>query len=213
MSSVLLVDDHDLIRQGLARCLDRDDRLDVIGEAGTVAEALSAWRTLRPDVVVTDLQLPDGSGMDVVRAVRRDSTDTGIVMLTMHAADAQILEAMQAGASAFLSKAARGDEVVAAAMHAATSPRSFLCSGLAGAIMRRAETAAGRPTEREQQVLELLADGLSTAEIAGSLYLGESTVKTHVASLYQKLGANNRAQALVTAVRRGLLMDRVAPIS
>jgi DNA-binding NarL/FixJ family response regulator len=211
MTTVLLIDDHELIRQGLARLFERDGSFDVIGQAGTVKQALVAWRTLRPDVVVTDLQLPDGSGLDVVRAVHAESSGTGVVVLTMHANDAQILDAMSAGASAFLSKASRSDEVVAAVTHAARCPGSFLCPGLAGAIMRRAQTAAGRPTAREQEVLELLADGLSSAQIAARLYLGESTVKSHIASLYQKLGATNRAQALVTAVRRGLLLDRVSP--
>ena len=119
---VLLVDDHELIREGLARAFERDAGMSVIGQAGSVAEALSAWRALRPDVV-TDLQLPDGSGLGIVRAVRSDSADVGLVMLTMHAADAQMLAAMEVGASAFLGKEARGTEVVAAAAHAVKASR------------------------------------------------------------------------------------------
>ncbi len=134
---VLLVDDHELIREGLARAFERDAGMSVVGQAGSVAEALAAWKALRPDVVVTDLQLPDGTGLDIIRAIRGESADAGLVMLTMHASDAQILDAMEAGASAFLGKEARGAEVVGAAAHAAKAPRSFLCTGLAGAVMRR----------------------------------------------------------------------------
>jgi DNA-binding NarL/FixJ family response regulator len=205
---VLLVDDHELIREGLARAFERDAGMSVIGQAASVAEALSAWRALRPDVVVTDLQLADGSGLDIVRAVRSDSANVGLVMLTMHAADAQMLAAMEAGASAFLGKEARGTEVVAAAAHAVNAPLGFLSTGLAAAVMRRASIAAARLTAREQEVLELLADGLGSAEIAGRLYLGESTVKTHVTRIYRKLDVNNRAQALVAAMNTGLLLHR-----
>jgi DNA-binding NarL/FixJ family response regulator len=210
MTNVLLVDDHELIRQGLARAFERDGSMTVVGQAASVAEALGAWRTLHPDVVVTDLQLPDGTGLDIVRAVRAESVDIGLVMLTMHTGDAQIFAAMEAGASAFLNKEARGSEVVGAAAHAAKAPRSFLCSGLTGAVMRRASTAAGRLSPREQEILELLAEGLKAGEIAHRLYLGESTVKSHITHLYEKLGASNRAQALVTAMRRGLLLESLS---
>jgi DNA-binding NarL/FixJ family response regulator len=209
-TTVLLVDDHELIRQGLARAFERDGSMTVAGQAASVAEGLAAWKNLRPDVVVTDLQLPDGSGLDIVRSLRAESPEVGLVMLTMHSGDAQIFAAMEAGASAFLNKEARGSEVVGAAAHAAKAPRSFLCSGLTGAVMRRASTAATRLTAREQAVLELLAEGLNAGEIAGRLYLGESTVKTYIAHVYDKLGASNRAQALVTAMRRGLLIDALS---
>jgi len=211
MTSVLLVDDHELIRQGLARAFERaGDELEVVAQARSVAEALTLWRTHRPDVVITDLQLPDGTGFDVLRAVRADSDDTGLVMLTMHAGDAQIFQAMEAGASAFLTKETRGDEVVRAAVHAAKAPRSFVSAGLAAAVMRRATTAATRLSPREEEILTLLADGLRAGDIARRLYLGESTVKTHITRLYEKLGATNRAQAIVLAMRRGLLLETVS---
>jgi DNA-binding NarL/FixJ family response regulator len=210
MTGILLVDDHELIRQGLARAFEREGTMSVVGQAGSVTEALAAWQALRPQVVVTDLRLPDGVGFEIVRAIRAESVEVGLVMLTMHAGDAQIFAAMEAGASAFLNKACRGDEVVSAAAHAAKAPRSFLCTGLAGAVMRRASTAASHLTPREREILALLADGLSAGEIANRLYLGESTVKTHIGHLYEKLGANNRAQALVAAMRRGLLLDTLS---
>ena len=126
-------------------------------------------------------------------------------MLTMHSGDDQIFTAMEAGASAFVGKDAPSSDVVSAARHAHVSPRTFMCSGLAAAMMRRASDDRPRLSEREQEVLELLAEGLGTGAIAGRLYMSESTAKTHIARIYQKLGATNRAQALVTAMRLGLL--------
>lgn len=202
---VLLVDDHELIRQGLARAFERDPGMLVVGQAGSVVKALAAYEQLLPDVLVTDLQLPDGNGLDIIRALRQQSADVGLVMLTMHSGDDQIFAAMEAGASAFVGKDAPSTEVVSAAKHASVAPRAFLCAGLAGAMMRRASDDRPRLSEREQEVLELLADGLGTAAIAGELYMSESTAKTHIARIYQKLGATNRAQALVTSMRLGLL--------
>ena len=205
LTSVLLVDDHDLIRDGLGMVFSAEPTMEVVGAAKTVAEAIRMFSELRPDVIVTDLQLQDGTGLDVVRTVRRERQDTGIVVLTMHAGDDQLFAAMEAGASAFVGKDAPSTEVVNAARHAAMSPRSFLCAGLAEAVMRRTSSESTRLTTREHDVLLLLADGLSAAEIGVRLHLSESTVKSHVAHLYQKLGAANRAQALVRAMRVGLL--------
>ncbi len=204
-TSVLLVDDHDLIRDGLTGVFSAQPDMDVLGAAASVSEAISLYDELRPQVVVTDLQLQDGTGLDVVRHVRRDDDRAGLVVLTMHSGDDQIFAAMEAGASAFVGKDAPSTEVVKAARHAAVSPRSFLCAGLAQAMMRRASGESTRLSDREHHVLLLLADGLSAAEIAPQLHLSESTVKSHVAKIYQKLGAANRAQALVTAMRIGLL--------
>jgi len=205
LTRVLLVDDHDLIRDGLTMVFSAEQTMEVVGAAKTVGEALQMYAELKPDVIVTDLQLQDGTGLDVVRAVRRDRQDTGIVVLTMHAGDDQIFAAMEAGASAFVGKDSPSAEVVNAARHSAISPRSFLCAGLAEAVMRRTTSESTRLTTREHDVLMLLAEGLSAAEIGVRLHLSESTVKSHVAHLYQKLGATNRAQALVTAMRVGLL--------
>ena len=155
--------------------------------------------------------MPDGNGLDVVRAIRAKSDTTGVVVLTMHAGDDQIFAAMEAGASAFVGKDTRATEVVSAAKHAAVAPRTFLCAGLSQAVMRRATSPAPpKLSGREAEVLSLLADGLGTGEIAGSLFMSESTAKTHITHIYQKLGAANRAQALVTAMRLGLL-DHASP--
>lgn len=206
-TTVLLVDDHELIRQGLARAFERDTEMTVVGQADTVARAKAAYDALQPDVVVTDLQLPDGSGFDVVCYAREASPTVGLVVLTMHSGDDQIFAALEAGASAFVTKDSRTSEVVRAAQHAAAAPRTFLSSGLGAAMVRRATAKATTPelSAREREVLHLLADGLRTSEISRCLYMSDSTTKTHIAHIYQKLDASNRAQAMVTAMRLGLI--------
>ena len=205
MTTVLLADDHELIRSGLAAVVDLEPDLEVVATAGTVADAMAAYADLAPDVVVADLQLPDGTGLDIVRAVRRTGSSTGLVVLTMHSGDDQIFAAMEAGASGFVGKDAPAQEVVRTVRHAAVSPRSFVCSGLAQAVVRRTGGGGTRLSDREHDVLLLLADGLGTAAIAERLFMSESTAKSHIGHIYQKLGASNRAQALVTAMRIGLL--------
>jgi DNA-binding NarL/FixJ family response regulator len=202
---ILLVDDHELIRSGLGAVLDLEDDMEVVGTAGSVAEAIAQYDALSPDVVVADLQLQDGTGLDIVRTVRKQSDRTGLIVLTMHSGDDQIFAAMQAGASGFVGKDAPSSEVVRAARHASVSPRAFVCAGLVGAMMRRHSGESTNLSEREHDVLLLLADGLGAAAIGEKLYLSESTAKSHIARIYQKLGAANRAQALVTAMRIGLL--------
>jgi DNA-binding NarL/FixJ family response regulator len=204
-TSVLLVDDHELIRHGLAMAFAREAGFAVIGEASSIRDAQATITALKPDVAVIDLRLPDGSGLDLIRVLRKERNDIGLVVLTMYAGDEQIFAAMDAGASAFVGKDAPSGEVIAAARHAAVSPRSFTCAGLPEAMMRRMSSTTPRLSDRERQVLVLLADGLGVATIAANLYISESTAKTHIAKVYEKLGAGNRAQALVAAMRMGLI--------
>lgn len=202
---VMLVDDHDLIRQGLARAFERTSDCEVSGQADSVASAQELARTLLPDVVVTDVRLPDGSGLDLVRALRDQRPEIGLVVLTMYAGDTQMFEALKAGASAFVPKDVPADEVVLAARRSATAPRSFAAQGLTEAMQRKLSTPKPALSPREREVLQLLADGVGVAEVARRLYVSESTAKTHVSSIYEKLGATNRAQAVMKAVRAGLL--------
>ena len=205
---VVLVDDHQLIREGLRRAFDRAGDLEVVGEAGSVAEAMHALERLRPDVLVTDVRLPDGDGISLTTQVRAANPSIGIVVLTMYAGDEQVFAALDAGASGFVGKDAPAEEVVAAARHAAAAPRSFNARDLAGAMQRRMSAPAGpKLSPREREVLDLLVDGLAIAQIARRLYISESTAKTHVANIYEKLGAGNRAQAVMAAVRLGLVSD------
>ncbi len=203
--SVLLVDDHELIRQGLRRAFERDGEFDVVGEAGSVNEALRLIGLITPDVVIFDVRLPDGSGLDAIRKIRADRKDLGIVVLTMYAGDEQLFEALEAGASAFVPKNSPADDVVAAARHAAASPQAFTASDLAEAMKRRMSPSGPQLSPREREVLLLLADGLGVAQISRQLFISESTTKTHISKLYDKLGAGNRAQALMTALKLGLL--------
>lgn len=210
--SVLLVDDHELIRQGLRRAFERDGDFEVVGEAGTVADALRLLQLLSPDVVIFDVRLPDGSGIDAARTARAASATLGIVILTMYAGDEQLFAALDAGASAFVPKNSPSEDVVAAARHAAASPRAFTANDLAEAMKRRMSPSGPQLSQREKEVLQLLADGLGVAQISRQLFISESTTKTHISKLYEKLGAANRAQALMTALRLGLLKQPTDPV-
>ena len=211
MTTVLLIDDHELIRQGLAGAFANADGFDIAGQAGSVAEGIALARLTSPDVVVTDVRLPDGSGLDVVRALRKESRRVGLVVLTMYAGDEQLFAAMDAGASCFVGKDAPTTSVISAARQASVAPLTFACTGLAEAMVRRMSSGAPRLSDRERQVLDLLAEGLGVTAIAGRLYLSESTAKTHIGRIYDKLGAANRAQALVSAMRLGLIATGAAP--
>lgn len=211
MTTVLLIDDHELIRQGLAGAFSQAEGFEVAGQAGSVADGLALAREVRPDVVVTDVRLPDGSGLDVVRALRKEDREVGLVVLTMYAGDEQLFAAMDAGASGFVGKDAPTSSVVSAARRASVAPLTFSCVGLAEAMVRRMSSGAPRLSDRERQVLDLLAEGLGVSAIAGRLFLSESTAKSHIGRIYEKLGAANRAQALVTAMRLGLITPESPP--
>lgn len=203
--TVMLADDHELIREGLRRAFEREDDLEVVAEAASVAEAIAVGCKMTPDVSIVDLRLPDGNGLDIVRALRAHSVDMGIVVLTMYAGDTQLFDALEAGASAFVPKSAPAEEIVAAARHAAAAPQSFTSADLAEAMKRRMSPQGPQLSPREREVLLLLADGLGVSQISRQLFISDSTTKTHISKLYEKLGAANRAQALMTALKLGLL--------
>jgi DNA-binding NarL/FixJ family response regulator len=204
-TSVLLIDDHDLIRQGLRRAFERSPDFSVLGEAASLSQGEQLVARHDPQVVVIDVRLPDGSGLDLVRKMRQHKAQLGIVVLTMYAGDEQLFAALDAGASAFVPKDAPADDVVAAARHAAVSPRSFTAPDLAEAMQRRLRPTGPQLSPREREVLELLSEGLGVAAIARKLYISESTAKTHISKIYDKLGAANRAQAIMNAIRAGLI--------
>ncbi|MGI8888464.1 MAG: response regulator transcription factor [Nocardioidaceae bacterium] len=209
-TSVLLIDDHDLIRQGLSRAFERSDDFGVSGQAGTLAEGERMVHALQPEVVVIDVRLPDGSGLDATRRLRERNPEMGIVVLTMYAGDEQLFAALEAGASAFVPKDAPSEDVVAAARHAAASPHSFTAPDLADAMRRKMQPTGPQLSPREKEVLALLAEGLGVSAIARRLFISESTAKTHISKIYDKLGAANRAQAIMCAIRAGLLRDIAA---
>jgi DNA-binding NarL/FixJ family response regulator len=210
IKKVLLVDDHDLIRQGLRRAFERAEDFTVVAEASSVAEGLAVAAQHKPDVVLMDIRLPDGSGLEAVKKLRAANPHMGIVVLTMYAGDEHLFGALEAGASAFVPKDAPAEDVVAAARHAAASPEAFSAADLANAMKRRLAPTGPQVSPREREVLGLLADGLAVAQIAKKLYISESTAKTHISKLYEKLGAGNRAQAIMTAMRMGLIKAQTA---
>ena len=205
MKTVLLVDDHELIRQGLRRAFERAEDFTIVAEASSVAEGMSIAAQAKPDVVLMDIRLPDGSGLDAVKQLRAAHPQMGIVVLTMYAGDEHLFGALEAGASAFVAKDAPADDVVAAARHAAASPDAFSAADLANAMKRRLAPSGPQISPREREVLGLLADGLAVSQIARKLFISESTAKTHISKLYEKLGAGNRAQAIMSAMRMGLI--------
>jgi DNA-binding NarL/FixJ family response regulator len=208
--SVLLVDDHDLIRQGLQRAFERHPDFKVIAEAANGREALRMAQEHRPDVVVCDIRLPDGSGLDIVKTLRAQRPEIGLVVLTLYAGDEQLFAALEAGASAFVAKDAPSDDVVAAARHAAVSPSSFTAPDLANAMRRQMAPAGPKLSPRETQVLGLLAEGFGVGPIARRLFISESTTKTHISKIYEKLGAANRAQAIMKGIQAGLIKTDLA---
>jgi DNA-binding NarL/FixJ family response regulator len=203
--TVLLVDDHSLIREGLRRAFERTDDVEVVGEAAGVDEALALDRALRPDVAVVDINLGDGSGIELVRRLRAAHPRMGLVVCTMYEGDEHLLGALEAGASGFVLKSAPVEDVIAAARQAASAPTSFTANDLAGAMRRRMLGPQVRLTPRENEILQHLADGVSVAVLAQRLYISQSTAKTHMSKLYDKLGAQNRTQAIMAAVRLGLV--------
>jgi DNA-binding NarL/FixJ family response regulator len=203
---IVLVDDHQLIRAGLRRAFDSVGDIEVIGEAGSIAEARQLLDRLEPDVLVTDIRLPDGDGIALTAQIRAEHPGMGIVVLTMYAGDEQVFAALDAGASGFVGKDVPADDVVAAVRHAAASPHAFTARDLAAALQRRLTDPPGpKLSPREREVLDLLVDGLVVSQIGRRLYISPATVKTHVTKIYDKLGAGNRAQAVMAAVRLGLV--------
>jgi DNA-binding NarL/FixJ family response regulator len=208
---VLLADDHRMLREGLRRTLE-DSGLAVVGEADEGAEAVRLALETAPDVVVMDVTMPNVDGVEATRQLRAQWPDARIVMLTMHSDQDIVANAIRAGASGYLTKDCSSEELVGA-IRAVASGETVLSPGLAGAMLQevqklgRAVQPATEPliTKREEEVLQLVADGLSTQEVAEALYISLKTVKNHLASIYQKLDSRDRTQAVVRAVRMGII--------
>jgi DNA-binding NarL/FixJ family response regulator len=212
---VLLADDEALVRAGLRMILEAEPDLEVVGEASDGAEALALCRELRPDVALVDIRMPRLDGIQAARRITADpALSTAVVMLTTFDADEHVVEALRAGATGFLLKSMPREQLVTA-VRAAVTGDSLLAPTLLRRLLDDFVGRAGRPTAhtpgidhltaREEEVLRLIARGLSNAEIAAELVLGEGTVKTHVARVLAKLGVRDRVQAVVAAYESGLV--------
>jgi DNA-binding NarL/FixJ family response regulator len=205
---LVVVDGQTLIRYALRRLVEDHPDIEVVGECGSVAEAQALVDTARPDVVTVDAAMPDGSGMALARDLRDRFGSLGIVLLTSQGEDDVLFRALETGMSAFVPKTAPMNEVLAAIRHASVAASSFTATGLAAALARRRSGDGLSLSPRELEVLRLLQEDLSIPAVARTLYVSQSTAKTYVARLYEKLGASSRAQALMTALQLGLIQHR-----
>lgn len=203
---ILVADDHAVVRQGLRMFLNLDPDFEIVGEAADGARALSLTRQLKPDVVLIDLLMPVMDGIAATAAIRRELPDTEVIALTSVLEDASVIGAIRAGAIGYLLKDAEADELCRA-IRAAAAGQVQLSAKVAERLMRevRAPESPEALTERETEVLRLLAQGQANKEIARTLAIGEKTVKTHVSNILAKLGVPSRTQAALYAARRGLV--------
>jgi DNA-binding NarL/FixJ family response regulator len=199
---LLIVDDHKIVREGIANIAKREG-IQIVGEADTKESAFAQIAATNPDVITVDLSLPDGSGLEIVKWARRNSQKIGIVVLSFLDDDANLLASLNAGASAFVSKSADLDEILAAILSARKSPLTFTSKGLIRAVNSRIFKAT--LTSRELEIIAKLPSGLNGEELAKELFITESTLKTHLNSIYRKLQVRNRSGAVSEAKRRGLI--------
>ena len=199
---LLVVDDHEVVRQGLVALLDRRPEFQVVAEAGTVAEALEMARRFQPDIVVMDVRLPDGSGIEACREIRSELPDTRVIILTSYPDEEAVLSAIVAGASGYLLKQVRARDLVAA-LETVGRGQSLLDPAVTEQLLeriRRISTGTyldefAQLTSQEQKILALVAEGKTNKEIAADVFLSDKTVKNYVSSILSKLNLERRAQA------------------
>jgi two-component system, NarL family, response regulator DegU len=208
---LMLADDHRMLREGLRRSMT-EQGFSVVGEAADGAQAVDLAHRLRPDVILMDVTMPELDGVGATREIRASLPDVRVVMLTMHADEDVLASAIRAGASGYLVKDCSTREI-ADAVRMAASGETIISPNLAASMLDEvrkldapAETEEQRVvTRREEEVLQLIANGCSTPEVAEQLYISHKTVKNHLASIYQKLDARDRTQAVLQAVRMGIV--------
>jgi two-component system, NarL family, response regulator DevR len=203
---VFLLDDHEVVRRGLRELLEADDGLEVVGEAGTAQEAIARIPPTRPDVAVLDVRLPDGDGIEVCREVRSSHPEIQCLILTSFTDDQALLQAILAGASGYVAKQLKGDDIVDAIRRIAGG-QSLLDPAVTARARERLraepqqDERVARLSAQERTILELIADGLTNRQIATELNLAEKTVKNYVSNLLSKMGMERRTQAAVYAAR------------
>jgi two-component system, NarL family, response regulator DevR len=199
---LVVVDDHEVVRQGLVALLDRRDAFQVVGEAGNVEEAMTVVRRMKPDLVIMDVRLPDGSGIEACRDIRSEMPEVRVVILTSYPDEEAVLSAIIAGASGYLLKQIRGRDLVSA-IEAVGRGESLLDPAVTEKVLERVRRiAAGSYTDelasltsQEQKILMLVAEGKTNKEIASEVFLSDKTVKNYVSSILSKLNLERRAQA------------------
>jgi two-component system response regulator DevR len=205
---VFLLDDHEIVRRGVKELLEAEGDLEVVGEAGTAAEALARIPPTRPDVAVLDVRLPDGDGVQVCREIRSAHPEIQCLMLTSFADDEALFQAIMAGASGYVLKQIKGADVVEAVRSVAAG-RSLLDPSVTARVLERLRKGSeedellARLSPQERNILRLIADGLTNRQIAEEVHLAEKTVKNYVSNLLAKLGMERRTQAAVYAARLG----------
>lgn len=206
---VIVIDGQSLLRFGLFALFTRQSDIKFVADASNADDGRRLIAAHQPDVVTLDVG-KGGEGLKLARELRDRYPQLGIVVLTSQGEDDVLFRALETGASAFVAKNAHTDEVLAAVRHAAVAASSFTATGLASALARRSRQPEPGTllSPREREVLQLLGQGLSIPAIAKQMYLSQSTTKTYVSRLYEKLGASNRAQALMTALRNGLIQHQ-----
>ena len=206
--TLLVVDDHEVVRQGLVAVLDRRPEFQVVAEAGTVAESIEMAKRFQPDLVVMDVRLPDGSGIEACREIRAEFPATRVVMLTSYPDEEAVIAAIVAGASGYLLKQVRARDLVAA-LEAVGRGESLLDPAVTGKVLERMRRIAtsdeadelGALTQQERKILALVAEGKTNKEIAAEVFLSDKTVKNYVSSILAKLNLERRAQAAAYVAR------------
>ena len=209
MTRILIVDDHDVVREGLRALLSRRDGFEIVGQAGTVAEALAEARRSQPDVIVMDVRLPDGSGIEACRDIREERPETKVIMLTSYADEDAVFASILAGAAGYVLKQTRGN-ALADAISAVSRGESLLDSAVTQKVLervrhsneRKADDPLSSLTEQEHRILGLIAEGKTNKEIAGEVYLSDKTVKNYVSSILSKLNLRRRSEAAAFIARR-----------
>jgi len=206
MIRILIVDDHPVVREGLMAVLEGIPDIRVVGTAQSAEEALAAIKTVRPDIVLLDLELPGMSGIDAIPRLIAGGDHVRVIVLTAYDTEERVLGAIRAGAGGYLLKGAAAAEIVHA-IRAVREGGSYLTPRVATQVMAQVVSRgrSGVLSEREREVLRLIAQGRSNKQIGRQLSITERTVKFHVTSIFNKLGTDNRAQAIAVAARRGLL--------
>jgi DNA-binding NarL/FixJ family response regulator len=206
--SLLIVDDHPVVRDGLRGMFGADPRFEVVGEAGDGAEAVAVAERLRPDVILMDLRMPGTDGVAAIRELAKRGVPSRVLVLTTYDTDSHVLPAIQAGATGYLLKETPREELVRA-VEAAARGQAVLSPTVATRLVGQVRKPAPAPlSQREREVLELIAGGSTNREAAKRLHISETTVKTHLLHVYAKLGVNDRAAAVAAAFSRGYLMPR-----